>query len=455
MITTFKITISKVLVTVCLFALFAVPTFAFDDQDHLHTSDESNLRAQVALLLQRLELLIQLRDLLQQRDTQVEVIDTDEVSPIGVDPIVDNEDDSEKDKYVGVHFDFLWERQGSTDAEKEEDLELLVEQVDKLGVGIVRIPIRWLALYDKPGVVCEDQTLKPWIVDSYGEILNALPSDVEVVAYLDSPPAACKTLYKTNKAAFADKYQEYVSAVVDEFNDRIDYWEIWNEPNNYPTAMINDDGTMWSGEDYVDYVLKPGYRGVSAMSNDEVLLGGMAYNGIIAHYQLPEPTSASDWYLKPNFLEEIYQAGGKNYFDIMAIHPYMQLANPDNNGIANNGEFESVGSGIYLVPSMAQVDNDNQLSDLMRQYGDGRKEVWWTEFGVRPIYTGSEDAQADMTQDALQEAWGSRNRTYAPVTRTIVYTLRDSFRGEKEFGLLRKDNTERPVFEVMQDFATN
>ncbi len=133
-----------------------------------------------------------------------------------------------------------------------------------------------------------------------------------------------------------DLWLEYVRKTVTRYQDRLRYWEVWNEqdlvgfwketpnPANYTT------------------LLKATYQEIKKIDPDlQVLLGGVS--GIPYEY-----------------IEGIYQAGGANYFDAMAVHPYRYPDTPEAHSL--KGDLE-------------------KLKALMSQYGDPNKPVWITEIG--------------------------------------------------------------------------
>lgn len=125
----------------------------------------------------------------------------------------------------------------------------------------------------------------------------------------------------------------YVRKTVERYQNDFQYWEIYNEPN---TPFWKD---KISAGAYVD-LLRKTCREIKAINPAlKVVLGGVS--------GVPIP-----------YLEELFQAGGAEAFDIMNIHPYQWEALPEHN-----------------LPLF------RELKRLMRKYGAEQKPVWITEIG--------------------------------------------------------------------------
>ncbi len=194
----------------------------------------------------------------------------------------------------------------------------------------------------------------------YDQIVDLLRRyGMEVIARLDRPPDWTRrdnTLKERPPDNFAD-YGNFVYEFVRHFKGRVHYIQIWNEPNIYPE---------W-GERPVDpaaYVelLKIAYlRAKEADPNIVVLSAPLAITLGEPH---PEPgkwRSMSDL----QFLEEMYKAGAKDYFDILSANAFGMSLPPEDPPDPNKLNF----SRVVL------------LHQIMEKYGDNRKAVWFNEYG--------------------------------------------------------------------------
>lgn len=133
------------------------------------------------------------------------------------------------------------------------------------------------------------------------------------------------------------------------------YWQIWNEPNEALFWQPKPNAAAYTE------LLKKSYTAIKeANPKAKILNGGLSGIGPV-----------------PQFLREMYANGAKDYFDILALHPYGQPNSPDT----------------YLRDFLYEIKN------IMNANGDIAKPVWITEIGwpTDPSQFGyvSEQTQAD------------------------------------------------------------
>jgi polysaccharide biosynthesis protein PslG len=210
---------------------------------------------------------------------------------------------------------------------------------------------------------------------------------------------------------------------------RISAWEIWNEP---------DQDDFWTGtvQQYVA-LLKAAYPRIKAADPGALVVTAGVTNQ------------------DTDFLRLAYQAGWQGFFDVLATHPYQGLANrpPEDGDCATD---------IYVFCHAPAVH------DLMAQYGDGNKPIWFTEFGwSEHPNTGSEQnwqlgvtpqQQADYLVRAFRLA-----RSQWPYVGVMFwykdYTCGCSPEGtsadgiqEAGLGLLNNDLTARPAYTAYANY---
>ncbi|MCS7238037.1 MAG: beta-galactosidase [Thermoguttaceae bacterium] len=199
-----------------------------------------------------------------------------------------------------------------------------------------------------------------------------------------------------------DAWLEYVRRVVSRYKGRLRYWEVWNEPNL--------EGFWRDKPDPANYVslLRATYQEIKRIDpNLVVVLGGMA--GI-------------PW----EYLEGVYKAGGKDFFDVMNVHPYRYPRAPEEGRL---------------------VEDLQRLRQLMSQYGDGQKPIWITEIGW-PTHVGprgvSEEVQAQMLPRAYLLA------LHEGVERVIWYEFQapegKPDYNEDHFGIVHRDLRPKPAY---------
>lgn len=125
-------------------------------------------------------------------------------------------------------------------------------------------------------------------------------------------------------------------------------YEVWNEPNHV---------RFWpSGPNASEYtaLLAAAHAAIKqADGGATVLLGGL---------------SKSDY----DFLAEVYAAGGRPYFDAVALHPYTGSADP-------RWCWTEPGSTRLAKDSFCAIEEARRT---MEANGDSSKAIWATEFGV-------------------------------------------------------------------------
>jgi hypothetical protein len=235
----------------------------------------------------------------------------------------------------------------------EGRLEEMLIELAKYGGTQSRVGTCWWNNEPEPGKGYDfrepDELVNLHLKHGYSVLLNV--ATVPLWAS-EAPPEAVKIL-KDRKhdnligtfmvsPNHMDEYVRWVEAVGRHFGDRIDYYEIWNEPDGMagPIIHYNEQGDVqdvWYGGDPAQFtrVLKAAYTALHKVDPGCTVVAGSL--------------ESKTW-----FLRGIYEAGGKDYFDAVSIHPY----------------------GEPLRREWIQ-----EIRDLMLEYGDGHKGIWVTEYG--------------------------------------------------------------------------
>lgn len=171
----------------------------------------------------------------------------------------------------------------------------------------------------------------------------------------------------------------------------ITYWQVWNEPNEVLFWYPEPNAVQYSD------LLKKSYTAIKqANPNAKVVVGGLS--GINPALR--------------QFLRDIYANGARNYFDILALHPYGQPNGP----------------ATYLKDYLYDIKN------IMDANGDLGKPVWITEIGW-PTFTNQfgfvpQETQAQFLQETYDIA-----RKLPFVKKVFWYRLQDVNEG---MGILGK-----------------
>jgi hypothetical protein len=305
----------------------------------------------------------------------------------------------------------------------------LVSQFDKLGVRWNRMAFSWV-------LVQPNKDEFDW--STYDRIVNACAaSHIRILATLGGhfdrpavPAWAGKTL-----AEVVNKHPEYlerfIQAWVSRYHDRIHDWEILNEPSGQ-----HFDLTL---HDYVNRILKPGYRIIKAADSQARVLP-CAYN------ELPSTHSdAADAAGRAAFWDL-----ARGYYDVANVHEYADW-------------------NIFRTQPVA-VEEERMLREfraLMEKHGEGQKPFWITEVGwwgtgsmlnkyevyrqdpesgiqFKPAYKGSELLAHPVVvrEDALRAEWMKdlfRRLAEIPgCERVFLWASMDEFEGgfhpEAEYG---------------------
>jgi hypothetical protein len=243
-------------------------------------------------------------------------------------------------------------------------------------------------------------------------------------------------------------FVEFMGALVARYSAppyNIKYWEIGNEPDVDPYAVgwapdINhifgcwgDNNNLYYGGGYYATMLQNIYQPVKTVDpGAKILIGGLLLD---CDYTNPPEDNAC----KPSrFLDGILEAGGGDYFDIVAIHAY------------SNWFFGSLQNDIYW-PSwdkrggivMGKIDF---VREIMAKYGV-EKPVIITECGLlcpegdptcNPPPAEFFEAQADYV------VWLYARTLAAGVTGTLWYTLNGP--GWRYLGLLDGSGNPKPAY---------
>ena len=202
---------------------------------------------------------------------------------------------------------------------------------------------------------------------------------------------------------YNNEFSNFVSALVKRYAQKgvIDY-EFWNEPGNPEFWHDTIQNPRPNPERYTD-LLKIAYTAAHDAHNDvNVMAGGMTVGN----------SNSSTGYVGPmEFLERMYRAGAKGYFDGLSHHPYGIYARTfRDNGWANMiGDVVAPGGG------------EKTLYQIMSEHGDGNKKIWITEVGIDAAYPGVEETkQANVISKILDQY--QKSNIYGPL---IFYQAKD------------------------------
>ncbi|MEN3360937.1 MAG: polysaccharide biosynthesis protein PslG [Mycobacteriales bacterium] len=307
---------------------------------------------------------------------------------------------------VGVQFHGMWTMY--TDAQRVQ----VLDKLQAAGAHSVRLDVAWTMLQpDGPG------SYYAWgvaFVDRVIAMANQRGIKPLVTLWL-TPEWANRgqgeRVLPDNPADYA-RVARWAAA---RWNGKVIGWEVWNEENS-PAFLEGADPVAYTR------LLRAAYPAFKAGSPaTPVVFGGLEYND-------------TDW------LRRAYDAGAQGYFDVMATHPYM--------GIADAGPTLADDGTMWTLTHVRAVH------DLMTARGDGGKKVWFTEFGWSThANTSSTPAWDKGVSETTQAAYLTQTVNYVRshysyVTRMYWYNDRDLTDGGiqvQNYGLLHRDLSPKPA----------
>lgn len=321
--------------------------------------------------------------------------------------------------------------------------ERTVEMAEQAGLGWAKQQFSWAELEPLRKGEHVDPTSLESSWTKFDEIVELYRSHgLQVIARLDRAPAWARPPDSTPETPPTDlaDYGDFVYAFVEHFQGRVQYIQIWNEPNIYPE---------W-GEQPVDPVAYGRMLEIAYTRAKEVDPDVWVLSAPLAP-TLGEPHSEpGKWRSMPetDYLEAMYQAGAKDSFDILA---------------ANAFGFDRPPSD----PPSPDVLNFRRLEfqrQIMERYGDGGKAVWLNEYGWNAAPASfpdealtwervSEEEQAEYTLQGIElgrrewpwigvfSIWYFRQtgQQYAPQDAAYYFRMVDV------------DFTPRRVYDAVQD----
>ena len=291
----------------------------------------------------------------------------------------------------------------SCSLEVEKSLKLMKES----GVGWVRVDFLWQDIEPKPG---------EFNFDKYDNIVELADRyGINILGILDYTTDWASSCGKWNcPPEYNQLFIKFAVKVASRYAGRVNYWEIWNEP---------DSGTYWVPQDGMKsycVLLKDVYIALKNVNpRCKVLNGGLA-NGLAS-------------------VNRLYDNGAKDYFDILNVHYF---ENPVNKNAIK---------GVIAYPKLCRK--------VMDRHGDKNKKIWITEIGCPGVKRGLNTENwwigknPNEKQQALwvAEVYGKLLKD-ASVEKVFWAFFRDTKNhwgtGVDYFGLIRWDFSKKPSFNL-------
>lgn len=308
---------------------------------------------------------------------------------------------------VGVQFHAMW-----TSYSEAQRIQVL-DRMQAYGMTTVRIDVSWAMLQP-----INATTYDAWgtaFVDRIIAMCNAHGITPLITLWLTPGWANANAGEHALPTNMAD-YARVAQWVATRYTSKVAGWEVWNEPNS------------------TDFLV-----GASAIAYTNLLKA--AYPAFHAGYALTTVVFGGVQYNDNTWIAQAYAAGAKGYFDVMATHPYMGMANSTPN-TADDGT-------MWTFTHAVAVRN------LMVANGDGAKSLWFTEFGwsTHTNAAGTPNyglGVSEATQALFFTATIALIRATMPyVGKVYWYAERDSAAEgslqNSNYGLLHADQSVKPI----------
>ena len=270
--------------------------------------------------------------------------------------------------------------------------------------------------------------------------------DMHLIVRISNPPAWSRG--EGNDAgsyAPPDNYQDFADfagAVAGRFRGRVQYYQLWNEPNIYPEW----GNSPIDPEAYVE-LLKAGADAIRAVDPDAVIIAG----ALAATVDMDGTTVPGRSFSDLLFLQRMYDAGAADYFDVMATQGYGLWSGPTDR---------------RMHPRVMNIGRPQYVRDLMVANGDGHKPIWISEMNwnaapsdVEPRYgrvsLEEQSRNLPLAYERIIDEWpwlGVANVWYLKRATDLWEQNRQP---EAYFRLLAPDFTPQPVYESVKAFIAS
>jgi Cellulase (glycosyl hydrolase family 5) len=296
-------------------------------------------------------------------------------------------------------------------------LESRLDELDRLGVDVVRFALRWDLIAQERPVSARDHRDPAYDWRSTDVVLRGLRRHgIQPLLTLYGTPRWANGRSAPNRAPTSSRaFGDFARAAATRYS-WVRLWAIWNEPNRsqwlYPASAVT----------YVRKLLNPAYAAIHAVIPSARVAGGMS-----------APRAGAGGISPVSWIKELGKLGAR--LDAYAHHPY-----------PGQPQVETPwGPKCSSCTTIAMADLE-RLVKLV--HGNlGRKRIWLTEFGYQTnppdIFLG-----VSPVKQAEYVASASRRVQLAPYVDMLVYFLvRDDAADEGwQSGLTTVSGAKKPAY---------
>ena len=308
------------------------------------------------------------------------------------------------------------------------------------GIGWVRQQFPWedIEIPAKGQYWDEKNERSTW--EKYDNIVDlANEYGVNLIVRLDLPPkwAHPNNPWPQSPPENFEDYGDFVSTVVSRYRGKVHYYQLWNEPN----LAIEWGSKPVNAADYVR-LLKIGYQRAKEADPTAVILSAAL-----------APTIEQSWRALDDriYLQQMYDAGVKGYFDVMSVMAYGLRSGPDDRRL----DLKDVNFSRPMLTRQIMVRN-----------GDASKPIWASEMGwnvqpesvtAEPVFGRvSESLQARYTVRGFQRA--AEEWPWMGVMN-LWFLKRADDRDRNQpfyyFRMMEPDFTPLPVYQAVKQYGAN
>lgn len=263
---------------------------------------------------------------------------------------------------------------------------------------------------------------------------------VNIIARVEAPPKWAQGVPGDfGPPRSLDDYGDYVAAVASRYHGRIRFYQIWNEPNNYPEwgeQPVNP-------EDFTQ-LLCTAYRRIKQVDPSAKVIAP-ALTPTISLDPGPGPGTGLNDFI---YLQRMYDAGAGQCFDIMSAQAYGLFSGPTDR---------------RMRPRNVNFARPMYIRDIMVQNGDAHKPIWISEMNWNVVPNEVPDKRFGQvtleTQAKFLPLAYDRIRSEWPwVGVASTWFFKRATDAEKNqamyyFRLVEPDFTPLPVYNAMKQYA--
>ncbi|HET8630537.1 MAG TPA: beta-galactosidase [Thermomicrobiales bacterium] len=328
---------------------------------------------------------------------------------------------------------------------EQANIQKTVAMLKAAHVTFVRQTFSWAEIEPAPGIFADPKTgQSTWA--KYDNIVDQLhAAGIGILARVDTIPRWARP--PTDDFAKWDKgppqdfnnYANFVATLAARYRGKISHYQVWNEPN----LQGEWGGKPISPQQY-GLLLKYTYPKVKAADPAAlVVTAGLAQTAD------PGPANMNEL----SFIQGLYDAGAKDYFDILSVMDYGIGASPLDRRVS---------------PDRVNFSRLQLARDIMVRNGDAAKPIWVSEYGWdslppgwqgRPSTWGppvSEDTQARYMiegLDRMRDEWPWVGAVFVWAFRFPDPPSAHPDDPAPYFAVVNHDFTPRPAYTALQNWA--